>query len=119
MTQNMCERKTHKIKSMTTISRMGNDFQMVRGTVVAKYRRRFLLPDTAYVTMTIYIYIWKPQHSVLFLTAKRSTTQNARTWRHDGRKDRPFRSHVTIVILDLRVDGRTVVCTTIHAQFPG
>jgi hypothetical protein len=57
MTQNMCERKTHKIKSMTTISRMGNDFQMVRGTVVAKYRRRFLLPDTAYVTMTIYIYM--------------------------------------------------------------
>jgi hypothetical protein len=55
----------------------------------------------------------------MFLTAKRSTTQNARTWRHDGRKDRPFRSHVTIVILDLRVDGRTVVCTTIHAQFPG
>jgi hypothetical protein len=32
---------------------MGNDFQMVRGTVVAKYRRRFLLPDTAYVTMTM------------------------------------------------------------------
>jgi hypothetical protein len=36
---------------------MGNDFQMVRGTVVAKYRRRFLLPDTAYVTMTMYIYM--------------------------------------------------------------